>query len=212
VNLRPAVPAAAAARRSRARVPLAALGLALVVALGGCTIPGFGASPSSGKESDSGTGSGSEWFWYREGDAVGSPSNRPARPAASSTSTPALPTVPAASSAPECPSRLDRVTKPLVATGGVGRGTLTWDHVDDPRIVEYRVAAVLQEFGGGEDVSTRTWITVARPTAGCAEMTATVSDLIAGRHYVFWLDAVLSLPNGTIREPMIGRSNAVLVE
>jgi hypothetical protein len=123
-----------------------------------------------------------------------------------------VPAPPPAGTGRACTARLDLVTKPLTATGGVGRGTLAWDHVDDPRIAEYRVAAVLQQHAGGDDVSTRTWITVARPASGCAEMTATVTGLIAGRYYVFWLDAVITLPNGTIREPMIGRSNAVLVE
>jgi len=92
-----------------------------------------------------------------------------------------------------------------------GSGTLTWQHVDDPRVVEYRVAAVAQEHPGGDDLPAQPWVTVARPTGGCQTMTTTVTGLVSGRHYVFWLDAVIT--NGVVtKEPMVGRSNAILVE
>jgi hypothetical protein len=218
VNLRPAVPARAAGtppRRGR-RVPwLAALGLVLVVALGGCTIPGFPAAQSgksSGSDDDAAAEPGSSWFWYQEGDPVAPESTRAAWPAASTTTTaPAATPAPTASSTPECQTRLASITRKLRATGGAGQGTLFWSHIDDPRVVEYRVAAVVQEHPGGDDLPAQAWTTVAKPTAGCQEMTATVTGLISGRHYVFWLDAVITAQPDGFKEPMIGRSNAVLV-
>jgi hypothetical protein len=183
----------------------------LVFALGGCTIPGLPAASSSG-ESGGGkaTGSGQDWFWYQQGTAVPSASTPVAWPA-SSTPTSALTAAPAASTGLECGTQLDTLTRKLVATGSAGSGTITWKHVDDPRIVEYRVAAVLQEHRGGDDLPAQEWITVAKPAGGCQTMTTTVSGLVSGSHYVFWLDAVMT--NGVVtKEPMIGRSNAVLVE
>jgi hypothetical protein len=103
------------------------------------------------------------------------------------------------------------VTKTVAATGGTGQGTVTWDHANDPRIVEYRIAAVLQERPGGDNLPAQTWTTVAKPaTDGCQQLTETVTGLISGSHYVFWVDAVITVGSGT-REPMIGRSNAFLV-
>jgi hypothetical protein len=198
---------------------LAALGLVLVVALGGCTIPGFPAAESvkSSDSSDSGGDAaaqpGPSWFWYQQGDPVAPESTRAAAwPAASTTTTaPAATPAPTASSTPECLTRLPSITRKLRATGGAGQGTLFWSHIDDPRVVEYRVAAVAQEHPGGDDLPAQTWTTVAKPTAGCQEMTATVTGLISGRHYVFWLDAVITAQPGSFKEPMIGRSNAFLV-
>ena len=208
-------PHSAAARRSRARVPLAALGLALVVALGGCTIPGFGRRrPVRRRKRDSEADAGAEWFRYEQGEQVESASDRPAWPATSApgTSTPAAVAAPATST-PTCPTRLDPVTKPLRRHR---RGRSGHPDLGPRRRLRGSSSTgwppCCRSSTAGEDVSTRTWITVARPTTGCEEMTATVTGLIAGRHYVFWLDAVLTLPDGTTREPMIGRSNAVLVE
>jgi hypothetical protein len=223
VSLRPAVPAPAVDAPppwSHQRALLAAVGLAALVSLGGCTIPGFptGASSSSSSPSEgaAAAGTGASWFWHQQGERVEPASTAPAWPASSTTTkaptTAAGTAVPTSSAAPECPKRLQWQTKTLRATGGAGQGTVTWQHVDDPRVVEYKVAAVLQERPGGDDPQPETWITIAKPTTGCQEMTATVTGLISGRHYVFWLDAVINAqPNG-ILEPMIGRSNAVLVQ
>jgi hypothetical protein len=216
--LRAAVPARAAlppraAISPRRRAPLAVVGLVLVLAVGGCTIPGFSASGktggSSGSSEDAAAGSGSSWFWYREGDAAATESAPAAWPASSTTTTAAA--LPTASKAPECFTRLQLITRTLQATGGAGQGTVTWSHLDDPRIIEYRVAAVLQERPGGDDLPAQDWITVARPASGCQEMTTTITGLISGRHYVFWLDAVMTAQPGGTKEPMIGRSNAFLV-
>lgn len=200
---------------------LATFGLAAVVSLGGCTVPGFptGASSSSSSSSDGddAPGTGSSWFRYQQGERVGTVSTPAVWPTASTSTrgatAPADNTAaPTGSAGPECPKRLRWQTKTLRATGGAGQGTVTWSHVDDPRVIEYKVAAVLQERPGGEDPRPENWVTIAKPTTGCQEMTATVTGLIGGRHYVFWLDAVITVqPNGAL-EPMIGRSNAVLVE
>jgi hypothetical protein len=202
-------------------VLVAALGMAALVSLGGCTIPGFPTgAPSSSSSSSSGgdaaAGTGESWFWYQQGERVEPASRAPMWPAASTSTraatTPADTLAPTGSASPECQTRLHRLTKTLRATGGTGQGTVTWSHIDDPRVIEYKVAAVLQERPGGDEPRPETWTTVPTPTGGCQEMTATVTGLIAGRHYVFWLDAVVSAyPTGAV-EPMIGRSNAVLVQ
>ena len=211
MSLRPAVPVAGTPVTRPRRAPLAAVALVLMLAVGGCTIPGFSAETSSGANSkDAAAGPGSSWFWYQEGDAP--PASAPVVwPASSTTTAPAVTAAPSASSDVDCSKRLSLVTKTLPATGGAGQGTLTWTHVDDERIIEYRVAAVLQERPGGDDLPAQTWTTVARPASGCQKMTATVPGLISGRHYVFWLDAVVTAQADTRKEPMIGRSNAFLV-
>jgi hypothetical protein len=227
VSLRPAVPApavAASPHRPRQRARLAALGLTVLVSLSGCTIPGFppgtasssSSSSSSDGEGDGPAGTGESWFRYEQGERVEPASTAPRWPAPSTTTraptSPAGTTAPTASAAPECLKRLQWQTKPLRATGGAGQATVTWQHVDDPRVIEYKVAAVLQDRPGGDDPRPETWITVAKPTTGCQETTATVTGLVGGRHYVFWLDAVINAQPAGILEPMIGRSNAVLVQ
>ncbi len=211
---RAAIPAAASPPpgRSRPRTLLAALGLTVLVSLGGCTIPGFPTgAPSSSSGRDAAPGTGESWFWYQQGERVETASPPAAWPASNTTTRPATNAAPTASAGPKCPTRLEWLTRPLRATAGVGQGTVTWAHVLDPRVVEYKVAAVLQERPGGDDPRPEKWITVAKPTTGCQDMTATVTGLISGRHYVFWLDAVIiAHPTGQ-REPMIGRSSAVLV-
>jgi len=207
----------ASGRTTRRRGPLAVLGLLLVFALAGCTIPGL---PSATSASESGgadgaeraAGSGQDWFWYQQGTAVPSATTPVVWPASGTAAAtgPALTPDPAASTDPGCSTRLDALTRKLTATGGSGSGTLTWQHVDDPRVVEYRIAAVLQEHRGGDDLPAQPWVTVAKPTDGCQTRTTTVSGLVSGSHYVFWLDAVIT--NGVVtKEPLIGRSNAFLV-
>jgi hypothetical protein len=218
VSIRPAVPARAGPTPlpwPRRRAPLAVIGLVLL-ALTGCTIPGFSAkSGGSSESSDAAAGSGPTWFWYQEGNPVTSESAPAAARPASSTSTTTAPAAATATSTASrgstCLKRLEPITRWLRATGGAGQGTLGWSHVDDPRVVEYKVAAVLQEHPGGDDLPAQTWTTVARPTSGCKEMTVTITGLISGRHYVFWLDALITTQSDGLMEPMIGRSNAFLV-
>jgi hypothetical protein len=183
----------------------------VLFALGGCTIPGVPSGESNGSSGDAAAGSGETWFRYQEGDRVAPESADPvARPASSTATTAPATTAAPTASAAACPKRVESITRQVRATGGPGQGTLTWTHVDDPRLVEYRVAAVLQERPGGDDLPAQTWTTVARPATGCEELTATVTGMLSGRHYVFWLTAVITQPGG-VKEPMIGRSNAFVV-
>jgi hypothetical protein len=89
---------------------------------------------------------------------------------------------------------------------------VTWQHVDDPRVVEYRVAAVAagaprRRRPAGAGLGHRRQADRRLPDDDDHGQPA----WSAGSHYVFWLDAVIT--NGVVtKEPMIGRSNAVLVQ
>lgn len=193
---------------------VAAVGVALVTALGGCSLLGLGTDPSTGTDGSDGTGGGAEWFWYQQGDRVASPVG-PALPAlttpgAGATTVPGPVAQPTYSARPRCLTRLRADTMYwLNATPGVGEATVSWMSLGDPRIVEYRIASVLQNRPGGS-VPPATWTTVPKPS-GCQQMSATVTGLTRGNWYVFWLDVVVTtLPTGR-REPMIGRSPAFQV-
>lgn len=190
---------------------------ALVAALGGCSLLGFGdpeSDPSDGK--DGTTGAGAEWFWYRQGDRVVSP-RAPALPATATggaTDTAVYPpavTQPMATGRADCLTRLRANTMFwLNAVPGVGQASVSWMSFGDSRIVEYKLAAVLQNRPGGS-VPPATWTRVPSPD-GCQEVNATVTGLARGSWYVFWLDVVLTTAPTGRREPMIGRSPAFLVQ
>jgi hypothetical protein len=219
VSLRPAVPAAGAGapgRRAPAwRLPLA-IGLVLLGVLGGCAIPGLSPeAPPSGTDASTEPGTGQTWFWYQQGDPVASPSTPVALPAPSSATDDdgddADPgTDPTGGSSPFCLTGLRANTMYwLNATPGVGQASVTWMSLGGPRVVEYKVAAVLQNRPGGPNPPA-TWTTVAKPS-GCQQMTATVTGLRSGSWYVFWLDVVVTTRPTGLREPMIGRSAAFQV-
>jgi hypothetical protein len=213
VILRAPVPGSgpAATPRPGSRASLAVVGLAITAALslGGCAAL-TGGGGAAGEE-DSTPGSGPSWFWQQQGVKAGSAPAPAGSPATSSAiSMPPLTPPSAPSDSPRCLSRIPAGTGTIGATGGAGTGTVVWNHVADPRIVEYRVAAIAQDRPGGDDLPAATWTTVAKPDGGCQEMTVTVSGLTSGIRYVFWLDAVITVGTGT-REPMIGRSNVFLV-
>jgi hypothetical protein len=198
---------------------VAAIGVTLVTALGGCSLLGFGSDDSStGSAGSSGgsadAGGSPAWFWYQQGQRVASPAG-PALPAlttpgAGATTVPGTVIRPSYSARPQCLTRLRADTMYwLNATPGVGQASVTWMSLGDPRIVEYRIASVLQNRPGGS-VPPATWTTVPKPN-GCQQVNATVTGLTSGNWYVLWLDVVVTtLPTGR-REPMIGRSPAFQV-
>lgn len=207
--------------RKRARVLLASAGIALVAALGGCSLLGLGSDSGSDSWSGGADGSASPggsplWFWAQQGQRVASPAAPPlpalTTPGAGlSTGAGGVVTYPPASARPYCLARLRANTMYwLNATPGVGQASVSWMSLGDPRIVEYKIAAVLQNRPGGS-VPPATWTTVPKPN-GCQQVNATVTGLTKGNWYVFWLDVVVTtLPTGR-REPMIGRSAAFLVQ
>jgi hypothetical protein len=183
------------------------IAVALVTVLGGCSLLGFGSDEGSdssgGQDGSTIAGEGAEWFWYQQGQRAASPAV-PALPPLTTPGTDATTT------RPYCLTRLRADTMYwLNATPGVGQASLSWMSLGDPRIVEYKIAAVLQNRPGGS-VPPATWTTVPKPS-GCQQMNATVTGLTSGNWYVFWLDVVVTtLPTGR-REPMIGRSPAFQV-
>jgi hypothetical protein len=192
------------------------IGLVLLSVLAGCSIPGLSseASPGATDEASTVPGTGQTWFWYQQGDRVASPSPPVVFPAASSPAAHDDPastaTQPVGSGTPYCLTRLRADTMYwLMAEPGVGQASVSWMSLGDPRIVEYRLAAILQNRPGGSQPAA-TWTSVAKPN-GCQQMSATVTGLTRGSWYVFWLDVVvITRPTGR-REPMIGRSAAFQV-
>jgi hypothetical protein len=206
---------AAAPARQRPLLILVAVALALLTVLAGCTIPGLSSEPSpeSGSDAEASPGTGTDWFWYQQGERVASPSTPAGRAASASATAPAAAapaTEPIGSGRPYCLTRLRADTMYwLSPTPGVGQASVSWMSLGDPRIVEYKLAAVLQNRPGGSNPPLE-WTSIPKPD-GCREMSATVTGLTRGSYYVFWLDVVVvTRPTGR-REPMIGRSAAFLV-
>ncbi|WP_203925767.1 hypothetical protein [Virgisporangium ochraceum] len=207
------------APRPRDRMFVVSLAVALATVLGGCSLLGLGSDgesdSSGGQDGSTIAGEGAEWFWYQQGQRAASPA-APALPAPTTggpitVTVPGTPAQPPYSGRPYCLGRLRADTMYwLNATPGVGQASVSWMSLGDPRIVEYKIAAVLQNRPGGS-VPPATWTTVPKPN-GCQQMNATVTGLTRGNWYVFWLDVVVTtLPTGR-REPMIGRSPAFLVQ
>jgi hypothetical protein len=192
----------------------ASLGVALVIVLGGCSLLGLGSDPDSPGDPDASPGAGAEWFWYQQGERVASPV-APPLPATTLpygdttiTQTVYLPT--GSGGRPYCLRRLRADTMYwLNAVPGAGQASVSWMSLGDPRIVEYKIAAVLQNRPGGS-VPPAIWTRVPAPD-GCQQVNATVTGLLRGSWYVFWLDVVLTTAPTGRREPMIGRSPAFLV-
>jgi hypothetical protein len=197
---------------------LTALGVVVVAALGGCSLLGLSTdsspeSSSGGKDGSTIAGGGAEWFWAQQGQKTASPA-APALPAPTTagagTAAPGTVTHPTYGVTPYCLTRLRADTMYwLNATPGIGQASVSWMSLGDPRVVEYKIAAVLQNRPGGS-VPPATWTTVPKP-AGCQQTNATVTGLTSGSWYVFWLDVVVTTAPTGRREPMIGRSPAFQV-
>jgi hypothetical protein len=204
--------------RQRDRMLLAAVGVVVVTALGGCSLLGLSTEPGTdsstgGKDGSTVAGGSPLWFWAQQGQKTASPA-APALPAPTTAGadipTPGTVVRPVNSGTPYCLTRLRADTMYwLNATPGVGQGSVSWMSLGDPRVVEYKIAAILQNRPGGS-VPPAIWTTVPKPN-GCQQMNATVSGLTSGSWYVFWLDVVVTTAPTGRREPMIGRSAAFKV-
>jgi len=221
VSIRPAVPhrtggphVVARPRRGRAFVAAGlAVGVAGALALGGCgLIPGLGGGGSATTSPDA--VGGATWHVYAEGSRVESVEPEVIWPAKTTRGPLELPStdpnLPDSSPGPVCVDWLDQgQVNGLTVEVGTTPGTVTvrWPNTVDPRLITYRLATTPQELPGGSHAP-YDWRDVA-PAPDCREMVETIDNLVSGRRYVFWLDAVVTTAFRGVREPMIARSEAI---
>ncbi|WP_138732410.1 hypothetical protein [Modestobacter excelsi] len=100
-----------------------------------------------------------------------------------------------------------RITPGVVA--GTGSATVTWMSDARGEVQSYQVSAVQQPVSGVQPAPVTT--TAAQPD-GCQQVTATMTGLVSGRYYVFWLEEqVTSATTGRARLDQVGSSAPVLV-
>ena len=101
-----------------------------------------------------------------------------------------------------------RITPGVVA--GAGSATVTWQSDNRSEVGSYQVSAVSQQPVTGAQPAPVT-ATVAQPT-GCQPVTVTVTGLVSGQYYVFWLEEQVTSPTtGRVRLDQVGSSSAVLI-
>jgi hypothetical protein len=111
------------------------------------------------------------------------------------------------------PTECTGVVQPGVVNGadvapGTTSAVVSWWNIGDPDIVEYQLATVPQDLYRGRQPAWK-WQPVA-PGTGCTRVSATVTGLAAGGHYVFVVHALLrkyDLVPATA--PEVARSGAV---
>lgn len=97
--------------------------------------------------------------------------------------------------------------KSFTATPGKGSAAISWWDIGDPDTSRYVVTAVPTGGGRGTVVSR----TVTAPHA-CRTVRTSVSGLVSGQTYAFWLTAVNTSPvNGKQYRPTRGQSNSIVV-
>ena len=93
---------------------------------------------------------------------------------------------------------------------GAGAATLDWMSDNRPEVLGYRVQAVSQRLVGGQQPAPVVQ-SVAQP-AGCLPVTVTLTGLIPGEPYVFWLEEqVTSASTGVTRLVQVGTTSAVVI-
>jgi hypothetical protein len=93
---------------------------------------------------------------------------------------------------------------------GAGSATVSWMGGGRAEVQGYRISAVSQLLVGGSQPAPRS-LTVAAP-AGCAPVTATMTGLVPGTPYVFWLEEQTVDPATTVvRFVQVGTSDAVVI-
>jgi fibronectin type III domain protein len=93
---------------------------------------------------------------------------------------------------------------------GAGSATVSWMAGGRAEVQGYRISAVSQLLVSGSQPAPRS-VTVASP-AGCAPVTATVTGLVPGTPYVFWLEEQTVDPVTTVvRFVQVGTSDAVVI-
>jgi hypothetical protein len=203
---------------------LACLGIAAMLSLAGCQVPGLTAAAGSSSTITSTPGSpGPTGFVYIAGSVQPSATQPVAAggatvPSPALTLTLTLPPLPPPSPwvirtvvpAAPCAGRIQQGKMDgLAVTPGTGTATVTWNNAGDPAVVSYRVAAVSQNLTGGTQAPVP-WKTVA-PAKGCGPLSTTVTGLAPG-WYVFWLDAVVtSAGRPGSQDVMVGESAAVKI-
>ncbi|WP_369139155.1 hypothetical protein [Modestobacter versicolor] len=93
---------------------------------------------------------------------------------------------------------------------GPGQATLDWMADARPEVLGYRVQAVSQRLVGGEQLAPVVQ-TAAQPE-GCVPVSVTVTGLVSGEPYVFWLEEqVTSASTGVVRLVQVGTTAAVVI-
>jgi hypothetical protein len=101
-----------------------------------------------------------------------------------------------------------RTTPGVVA--GTGSATVTWMADARGEVESYQVSAIGQQPVSGVQPAPVT-ATAAQPD-GCQQVSATVTGLVSGQYYVFWLEEqVVSVTTGRTRLDQVGSSAPVLV-
>jgi hypothetical protein len=96
------------------------------------------------------------------------------------------------------------------AVAGAGSATVSWQADNRAEVLGYRVQAVSQTLVTGAQPAT-VQRTVGQ-VAGCGTVTATLTGLASGDHYVFWLEERVQDPTyGVVRLVQVGSSEPVLI-
>ncbi|MGI5244324.1 fibronectin type III domain-containing protein [Dactylosporangium sp. CA-139066] len=193
---------------------------AMVAGVAGCSmLPGMTGSGGGGSGTTA-TRSGPpvampERQVYLRGDAV-SPAASTATPARGPIASMSLfPTRSAGTAAAPSPRPSDctGVVHPGVVNGadvapGTTSAVVSWWNIGDPYIVEYQLAPVPQDLYMGVQPAWK-WQKVA-PGTGCTRVSATVTGLKSGGHYVFVVHALLKKYGSRATSvPEVARSDAV---
>jgi len=101
-----------------------------------------------------------------------------------------------------------RITPGVVA--GAGSATVTWQSDNRTEVQSYQVSAISQTLVTGTQPAPVT-ATAAQPD-GCQQISVTVTGLVPGQYYVFWMEEQLTSPTtGLPRLEQVGSSAAVLI-
>ncbi len=101
-----------------------------------------------------------------------------------------------------------RITPGVIA--GTGSATVTWMADARGEVQSYQVSAIGQQPVSGVQPAPVT-ATAAQPE-GCQQVTTTLTGLVSGQYYVFWLEEqVVSVTTGRTRLDQVGSSAPVLV-
>jgi hypothetical protein len=96
------------------------------------------------------------------------------------------------------------------AVAGAGSATVSWPADNRAEVLGYRVQAVTQSLVTGTQPAT-VQQTVGQ-VAGCGTVTATLTGLTSGEHYVVWLEEQVRDPEyGVVRLVQVGSSDPVLI-
>ncbi|MDP9796496.1 hypothetical protein J2S43_005008 [Catenuloplanes nepalensis] len=188
-------------------------GVALLLALSGCSMLGLTTESTTTGSGDAGAAAGDWTTRVLDGPRAASPTpGAPISPTPTSVLT--LDPLPSASVSPlppECRGNLrPNVLNGLTVTPGAGQAKVTWVNVGDPAVQSYRLAAIPQTIYYGEQAPAN-WKDVPAGD-GCNTITQTVTGLKKGEPYIFWLDAIVnSYEYGQGRDVQIARSTPIII-